>query len=58
MKFRKGEQRAGGGVGLKGSQILEGVTEKEGGEPFFQGGCTFHIKNKLKSATFNDQKSL
>ena len=25
---------------------------------FFQGGCSFHIKNKLKSEIFNDKKSL
>ena len=25
---------------------------------FFQGGCNFHIKNKLKSEKFNDKKSL
>ena len=24
---------------------------------FFQGGCDFHIKNKLKSEIFNDKKS-
>ena len=41
----------------KWPQLLEGVTGKEG-VPFFQGGCTFHIKNKLKSEIFKDQKSL
>ena len=25
---------------------------------FFQGGCSFYIKNKLKSEIFNDKKSL
>ena len=42
--------------GLTGPQLLEGVTGKEG-SAFFQGGCTFHIKNKLKSEIFYDQKS-
>ena len=42
---------------MTGPQLLEGVTGKEGGEvPFFQGGCTFHMKNKLKSEIFNDKK--
>ena len=37
-----------GGGGLTGSQVLEGVSEKEGW--FFSGGCRFYIKkNKLKS---------
>ena len=44
-------------VGLTGPQLLEGVAGKEGGD-FFQGGCNFHIKNKLKSEIFNDKKSL
>ena len=43
--------------GLTGPQLLEGVAGKEGGD-FFQGGCNFHIKNKLKSEIFNDKKSL
>ena len=57
----------GGGVGpptklskrwsLKGPQLLEGVSGKEG-VTFFRGGCNFHIKNKLKSEIFNDKKSL
>ena len=34
-----------------------GVAGKEGGD-FFQGGCDFHIKNKLKSEIFNDKKKL
>ena len=51
MKFRKG------GGGLTGPQLLEGVTGKEGAA-FFQGGCTFHLKNKLKFEFFNDQKRL
>ena len=37
--------------GLTGPQLLEGGD-------FFQGGCNFHIKNKLKSEIFNDKKSL
>ena len=52
MKFRKGR-----GGGLTGLQLLKGVTGKEG-SAFFHGGCTFHIKNKLKSEIFNDQKRL
>ena len=54
MKFRHGR---GGGGGLTGPQLLEGGTGKEGGSAFFQGGCNFHIKNKLKSEIFNNQKS-
>ena len=44
-------------MGLTGPQLLEGVAGKEGGD-FFQGGCNFHIKNKLKSEIFNNKKSL
>ena len=40
---------------MTGPQLLEGVTGKEG-RAFFQGGCTFHMKNKLKSEIFNDKK--
>ena len=47
MKFRKGRGGQEGGGGLTGPQLLEGVTRKEG-SAFFQGGCTFFIKNKLK----------
>ena len=45
------------GAGLTGSQLLEGIAGKEGGD-LFQGGCNFHIKNKLKSQIINDKKSL
>ena len=41
-------------------QLLQGVAGKEGGGgELFQeeGGCDFHIKNKLKSETFNDKQS-
>ena len=41
---------------LTGPHLLEGVTGKEG-SPFFQGGCYFDIKNKIKSENFNDQIS-
>ena len=41
--------------GLTGPQLLEGVAGKEECD-FFQGGCYFHIKNKLKSEIFNDKK--
>ena len=49
------------GGDLTGSQFLERVGGKEGGD-FFQGaggsgvGCSFYIKNKLKSQVFNDRK--
>ena len=43
--------------GLAGTQLLEGVAGKEGGD-FFQGGLQFSHKNKLKSEIFNDKKSL
>ena len=39
------------------SQFLEEFAEKER-DDFFQGGCSFYIKNKLKSQIFNDKKSL
>ena len=45
------------GGGLTGPQLLKGGAGKEEGD-FFQGGCNFHISNKLKSETFNDKKSL
>ena len=41
--------------GLRGSQFLEGVAGKEGGD-LFQGGCSFYIKNKLKSEILNNKK--
>ena len=49
-------EKEGGGGGLKRPQLLEGVNGKEG-SAFFQEGCTFHLKNKLKSEIFNNQKS-
>ena len=55
MKFRKG---GGGGGGLdRTSTFREGHWERGGGA-FFQGGFTFHIKTKLKTEIFNDQKRL
>ena len=33
-----------------------GFGGKEGGD-LFKKGCSFHIKNKLKTETFNDKKS-
>ena len=39
--------------GLTGS--LREPAGKDRGE-FFQGGCSFHIKNKLKYEIFNDKK--
>ena len=46
-----------GGEGLTGPQLLQGVARKEVGD-FFQGGCSCHIKNKLKFEICNDKKSL
>ena len=46
----------GGGIN-RTSTFRGGVARKEGGD-FFQGGCSCHIKNKLKSEIFNDKKSL
>ena len=45
------------GRGLTGTQSLEGgCWERE--VNFFSGGCSFHIKNKLKSEIFNNNKKL
>ena len=44
-----------GGGGLTGPQFLEGGCWERGGD-FFQGGCNFYIKDKLKSEIFNDKK--
>ena len=45
----------GGRGGLTGPQLLDGgCWEREG--DFFQGGCNFYIKDKLKSEIFNDKK--
>ena len=35
--------------------ILEGGCWKKGGD-FFQGSCSFYIKNKLKNEIFNKKK--
>ena len=45
------------GKGLKISTFRGGLLGKRGGD-FFQGGCNFHIKNKVKSEIVNDKKSL
>ena len=45
----------GGGEG--GSQLSEGVGGKEGEWLFYGEGCSFYIKNKLKSEIFNDNAS-
>ena len=42
--------------GLTGSHFLEGVAGKEG-VTFFR-GCSFHLKNKVRSEIFNNKKSL
>ena len=48
--------RKGGGGGLTGPQLLEGIAGKERGE-FFQGEeLLFSQKKKLKSEIFNDKK--
>ena len=41
--------------GLTGPQLLEGVAGKER-VTFFRGSCNFHIKYKLKSEIFDDEK--
>ena len=41
--------------GLTGSQRV--VAGKDRGD-FFQGGCSFYIKNKLKFEIFHDKKGL
>ena len=43
--------------GLTGFQFLEEGCWEKGGD-FFQEGCSFYIKNKLKSVIFNGKKSL
>ena len=45
----------GGGVVDRISLFIAG---KVGAVAFFKGGCSFDIKNKLKSDIFNDKKSL
>ena len=52
-KFSK---KSGGG-GFTGSQFLEGGCWERGGS-LLSGGCSFYIKNKIKSEIFNDGKSL
>ena len=42
--------------GLTGAQLLEGNCWERGGD--LGRGCNFHIKNKLKSEIFNDEKGL
>ena len=41
--------------GLTRHQLLDGGCWERWGD-FFQGGCNFYIKNKLKSEIFNDKK--
>ena len=43
------------GGGLIGPQLSEGVGGKEGSN-FFQGGCNFYARAKLKSEIFNGNK--
>ena len=40
---------------LVGSQFSELGYWERGGE-FFKGGCSFYMKNKLKSEVFNEKK--
>ena len=42
-------------VHLTGSPFLEGSYWERGGD-FFQGGCSFYKKSKLKSKIFNGKK--
>ena len=44
-------------AGLDKTSTFREVAWKEGGD-FFQGGYNFHIKNKLKSEIFLDNRSL
>ena len=44
--------------GLTGPQFLEEGYWEKGGWPYSGGGCSFYIKNKLKSEIFNDKESL
>ena len=53
--FLKGVGGGGGGVVDRISLFIAG---KVGAVAFFKGGCSFDIKNKLKSEIFNDKKSL
>ena len=46
----------GWGGGLTGPQLSDQGWWERGGY-IFQGGCSFQIKNKLKSEIFNDKKS-
>ena len=46
-----------GGGGLAGPPFLEWGGWERGGD-FFQEGCDFSAKKKLKSGIFNDKKSL
>ena len=56
LPFLLGWGGVGVGVwGFTGSQSWEGGCCERGGD-FFQGGCSFFIKNKLKSEIFNDKK--
>ena len=56
------ERAEGGGGGEPPTKFskkggLTGPWLLEGGD-FFQVGCNFHIKNKLKSEIFNEKKGL
>ena len=46
----------GRGAGLGRISIFRGGLLGKRGD-FFQGGCSFYIKNKLKSEIFNSEKS-
>ena len=45
------------GGGLAETQFLEGGCWERGGD-FFREGCSFYIKNELKSEILNNKKSL
>ena len=59
-KKEGGRGEGEGGGSFTGSPILEGgwLLEKRGLTFFIVVGCSFYIKNKLKSEMFNDKKSL
>ena len=55
LNFQKGGAWQDLSLQISGSQRV--VAGKDRGD-FFQVGCSFYIKNKLKSEIFNDKKGL
>ena len=52
VNFQPNYQKGGA---LTRPEFLEGLAGKEARD-FFQGGCSFYVKNKLKSEIFNYKK--